>query len=313
MSVHPTSAEKTFRSFTRADASSYAQFRSDYHATLYNTLLKQHTSTGGQLDTLLDVGCGPGIAVRALAPRFQHAIGFDPSEGMISGAKELGGTSGSGEPIRFEVSSAEDLSGIADNSIDLITAATAVHWFDMPAFWARAAQVLKPGGSVGLWTHKVTGVADSVPNAEAIQAVLDTVEKEHVAPYMLPGNLISHNLYIDLPLPWTLDPAVADFDKETFFRTEWGTGAEGALSGGELLAGGYPEVDMDTVEALSGTASPIVRWREANKEKAGTEQDIVRMMRRDIERLLHEAGVEKGKEVVRMSAAGVLLVVKKRA
>ncbi|KAI0597176.1 methyltransferase [Biscogniauxia sp. FL1348] len=313
MSMYPTSPEKTFRSFTRADASSYAQFRSEYHATLYNTLLKQHTSTGGQLDTLVDVGCGPGTAVRALAPHFQHAIGFDPSEGMISGAKELGGTSGGGEPIRFEVSSAEDLSGIADNSIDLITAATAVHWFNVPAFWARAAQVLKPGGSVGLWTHKGTGIADSVPNAEAIHAALDAIMEEHVAPYMLTGNILSQNLYIDLPLPWALDPAVAEFDKETFLRTEWGTGAEGALSGDEFLAGADLEADMDTMEAMLGTASPIVRWREANKEKVGTEQDVVRLMRREIERLLREAGVEKGKEVVRRAWSGVLLVIKKRA
>ncbi|KAI5919686.1 hypothetical protein F4810DRAFT_685935 [Camillea tinctor] len=230
---------------------------------------------------------------------------------MISGAKKIGGTTGSGEPIRFEVSSAEDLSGISDNSIDLITAATAAHWFNMPTFWARAAQVLKPGGSVGLWTYKSTGVADSVPNAEAIQAALDTIRKENLAPYTLPGNLLSRELYGDLILPWTADPIVAGFDKENFFRTEWGTGTEGALPGGELLAGGYPEADMDTIEAMMGTASPIVRWREANKEKVGTEQDIVRMMRREIERLLHEAGVEKGKEIVKGSASGVLLLVKK--
>jgi hypothetical protein len=27
-----------------------------------------------------------------------------------------------------------------------------VHWFDMPKFWAEAAQVVKPGGTVALWT-----------------------------------------------------------------------------------------------------------------------------------------------------------------
>lgn len=26
------------------------------------------------------------------------------------------------------------------------------HWFDMPRFWAAAADLLKPGGSVALWT-----------------------------------------------------------------------------------------------------------------------------------------------------------------
>lgn len=26
------------------------------------------------------------------------------------------------------------------------------HWFDMPKFWAAAAKVLKPGGTVAIWT-----------------------------------------------------------------------------------------------------------------------------------------------------------------
>jgi len=36
-------------------------------------------------------------------------------------------------------------------------------------------------------------------------------------------------------------------------------------------------------------------------------------MRKEIERPLHEAGVEKGKEVVKGSLKGVLLMVKKQA
>jgi trans-aconitate 3-methyltransferase len=26
------------------------------------------------------------------------------------------------------------------------------HWFDMTKFWAEAAKVVKPGGTVALWT-----------------------------------------------------------------------------------------------------------------------------------------------------------------
>ncbi|KAI0849304.1 methyltransferase [Daldinia vernicosa] len=308
-----TVPETTFRSFTPAEASDYAQFRKSYHPTLFNTILNRHTSTGGKLDTLLDVGCGPGIAVRSLGTRFQHAIGFDPSEGMITSAKELGGTSGSGEPIRFEVSTAEDLSEIPDGSIDLVTAATAAHWFNMPAFWARAAQVLKPGGSVALWTHTSAEIADSVPNAAAIQAAVKAFQKEHLAKHTAPGNLLSHGLYVDLPLPWDAEPPVADFDKESLSRIEFGTGNEGALPGDQFFAVGEPEVGLDELEALMGTVSTVKRWREENQEKVGTEEDIARLLRRKVEQLLHEAGVEKGKEVLKRAEQGVLLVVKKKA
>ena len=309
-----TPAEITFRSFTPAEASAYAQFRLDYHPTVYNTLLTQHTSTGGKLDTLLDVGCGPGTAVRTLATRFQHAIGFDPSEGMITSAKKLGGTSGSGDPIRFDVSSAEDLAGIADGSIDLLTAATAAHWFDMPAFWTRAAQVLKPGGSVAVWTYGGgRGFGPSVPNAAAINAAMDVIRETHLRPFTLPGNILARNLYVDLSLPWSVDPPVAGFDEASFVRIEWGTETEGALPGNEFFAVGSPVVNMDMLEAMLGTASPVARWREANRELVGTEGDVVRIMRRTIERFLQEAGVEKGKETVQGGGSGALLVVKKRA
>jgi len=72
-------------------------------------------------------------------------------------------------------------------------------------------------------------------------------------------------------------------------------------------------VDLDRMEKILGTASPVQRWREAHPDAVGTERDVIRMMRKEIERLLHEAGVEKGKEVVKGNVKGVLLMVKKKA
>lgn len=91
----PVSAEKTFSSYTQDQGANYAQNRTDYHPNLYKTIIDHHTSTSGQLNTLLDVGCGPGAAARALAPHFAHAIGLDPSEGMINNARFLAGASSS--------------------------------------------------------------------------------------------------------------------------------------------------------------------------------------------------------------------------
>src|ERR1700753_993434 len=124
--------ETTFSSFNHEQGTNYAENRRNYHPGLYQAIIDRHTATGGEFDTLLDVGCGPGTAVRTLAPRFVHAIGLDPSEGMISTARSLGGTSSTSEPIRFDVSTAEKLGTnlspvIEDGSVDLITAATAAH------------------------------------------------------------------------------------------------------------------------------------------------------------------------------------------
>lgn len=134
--------EKTFSTYNREQGKTYAKVRRDYHPSLYQLVLDHHTSTGGRLDTLVDVGCGPGLAIRGLAPKFTHAIGVDPSEGMIETARSLGGTSSTSLPIRYEISTAEDLGSnlsepIKDGTVDLIIASNAAHWFDMSRFWPR--------------------------------------------------------------------------------------------------------------------------------------------------------------------------------
>jgi ubiquinone/menaquinone biosynthesis C-methylase UbiE len=305
--------EKTFTSFTKAQADTYAQNRSGYHPNLFKTILDQHTSTGGHLATLLDIGCGPGTTALALAPHFTHTIGLDPSEGMITTARSS--IPSSQTNIRFDVSTAEDLGShltppIEDASVDLITASTAAHWFNMSLFWPAAARVLKPGGSVALWTTGPVSMHPSMPNQAAIQASMDAINERELVPFMEKGNLMARNLYADLELPWALDPKVEEFDQRTFFRKLYGPD-EGNCK--EFIAGSGMELNLDTMEKVLSTASPVQRWRDANKEKVGTEEDVIRVVRRDIERLLHEAGVEKGKEVVKGNLTGILLIVKKKA
>ncbi|KAL4758908.1 putative S-adenosylmethionine-dependent methyltransferase [Aspergillus foveolatus] len=300
--------EKTFRSYTSGQGKNYAQNRLDYHQDVYNLIVEHHTSTGGKLDTLIDVGCGPGNVASNLSKHFVHTIGLDPSEGMIATARALNSSPAddSGK-LRFEVSTAEDLGSnlsppIADSSIDMIVAATAAHWFDMPAFWRSAARVLKSGGSVAIWGSANMRTSPGTPNAEAIQARIDQFEAE-IQPYFLPGNVVTRGLYKDLGLPWTVEPAVEGFDEKAFFRKDWDTTEK-------FLALGAPEIDMGVFERMLGTMSPVTRWREDHPEATG-EEDIVRVFRRDIERLLREAGVEEGKEKLKGSAQGFLLIVKK--
>ncbi|KAL2862420.1 putative S-adenosylmethionine-dependent methyltransferase [Aspergillus lucknowensis] len=310
--------EPTFHAYTKAQGAAYAQIRLDYHPSLYNTVLSHHTATGGKLDLLLDVGCGPGIAVSNLAKHFTHAVGLDPSQGMIETARSLAATrtpststTSTGAPITFEVSSAEDLGSnlsppIADNSVDLITVAMAAHWFDMPRFWASAARVLKPGGTVAIWGSGHMRVhPTAVPNAAAIQDAMDHMEIEYLREHFLPGNWLTRNNYAGLVLPWTVEPAVPGFERDSFVRREWGVGDE------DFYARGPVVVDLDGLERMLGTSSPVTRWREANPDAVGTERDVIWMFRRVVERLLREAGVKEGEETVTGAGEAVLMLVKK--
>jgi hypothetical protein len=78
----------------------------------------------------------------------------------------------------------------------------------------------------------------SMPNATVIQAAIGDLK-----PFFEPGNLLTRNLYVDLPLPWTLTPPVADFDEAAFFRKEWGLD-----NNEEFFAGGGLTADLDTME-----------------------------------------------------------------
>ncbi|RFU80112.1 methyltransferase domain-containing [Trichoderma arundinaceum] len=311
LNTHPASSvtEKTFRSYDQDQGKAYAKARRDYDPGVYKFIADHHKSTGGQFDMMVDVGCGPGLAARGLAPFFAQVMGLDPSEGMITTARAFGGVCASSIPIRFEVSAAEDLGAnlmppITDSSVDLITAANAAHWFDMSRFWHAAARILRPGGTVALWTSGEILVHPSMPNAAAIQAAMDEYADTHLKPFYEPGNYIVRSRYADLPLPWTIAQQVEAFDKESFLRKEWATG--------EKFFTGEAEVDLDTLEKLMATGSPQTRWRQAHPDAVGTEQDIVRILRRKIEYLLRASGVEEGEERIKGTVQGVMLIVKKK-
>ncbi|QDS69501.1 hypothetical protein FKW77_006916 [Venturia effusa] len=302
-----TPQEQTFTAYTPSQGKAYAEGRRDYHPNLYRTIMEKHTTTGSQLTTLLDVGCGPGLATRALASHFEKAIGLDPSAGMIAAARSLPNPNS----IRYEISSAEELGRdldppIQSGSVDLITAATCAHWFDMPRFWPRAAQILKPGGSVAIWTPGLMRIHPSVPNHVAIQKAVDDHEKEYMEPYFAPGNFMVKNLYRDLILPWDLEVPEEVFDEKTLFRKEWDWTEDDGVDSEK------PPITMGMVEKLLETASPVTRWKEAHPELVGTEKDAVKVIIAEIKRLLHEVGVEEGKEFIKGVLGGVLLVVKKK-
>lgn len=303
--------EVIFRNYTTEEGKHYANFRPTYHENLYKLVIDHHSSTGGQFDTIVDLGCGPGNTVRELAPKFQHAFGLDPSEGMIHTAKSLGGSTATGEPIRFEISSAEEIGSqlapaIPDGSVDLIVASTAAHWFDLARFWPRAAAVLKPGGTVAFWGSNSNYAHPSMPRHEAVTAVLHRYDEQYLRPHYQPGNFAAADLYRNFAYPWDMDPPLPAFDRASFFRKEWDPRAWES----DFIV--QPPANLDTLEKVMATVSPVQRWREAHPDLAGTDRDMVKMLRRDIEKILREAGVEKGKEVLKVGIAGVLVMAKKK-
>lgn len=113
----------------------------------YRLALVRRLARPCSTDIVLDVGCGTGHHLLALGPEVARGIGIDISPGMINLARAHLLRSPGRVNLSFEVGDAEDLSGIADHSIDLAICVGALeHMLDKRAVLASVHRVLKCGG-----------------------------------------------------------------------------------------------------------------------------------------------------------------------
>ena len=123
-------------------------------------------------DTVLDLGCGAGIAAEALARRGHDVLGVDASAEAIEAAQAH--ADGCGLSLRYRCGSAEDLVA-EDAAFDAVTALEVIeHVQDQPAFMALLAGLTRPGGSVFVSTLNRTlpSLAVAKIGAEYVARVL---------------------------------------------------------------------------------------------------------------------------------------------
>jgi SAM-dependent methyltransferase len=90
----------------------------------------------------------------------KQVIGLDVSANQLSHAIPK-------DNIEYQCHTAEDLSFLQSNSVDLITSATTLHWLDIEVFLEEAKRVLKPHtGVLAVWTYAL-GTLDN-PAADAV-------------------------------------------------------------------------------------------------------------------------------------------------
>lgn len=121
-------------------------------------------------DLALDCGTGNGQAAVGLARRFARVIATDGSRDQLEHAIPA-------PNVKYVLAAAEK-SGLADHSVDLITAAQSLHWFDIEAFFSEARRVLVPGGVIAVW-----GYGDPSLDDPALQSSLHAFNRGTLETY----------------------------------------------------------------------------------------------------------------------------------
>ncbi|XP_053351989.1 uncharacterized protein YafE-like [Clarias gariepinus] len=127
-------------------ASIYQKYRINPPDSVMELILEYlNKKKGPPCELAVDLGCGTGQNTRLLAPHFQKVVGIDVSESQVEEARAVPGFAN----VTYRSGPAEVLP-FPDGSVDLLTAASAAHWFDTEPFLKEAARVLKPHGCIAL-------------------------------------------------------------------------------------------------------------------------------------------------------------------
>ncbi len=216
-----------------AASADYARYRPDYPAALFARLAEM--APGRR--RAWDCATGSGQAAVGLAAFFEEVVATDASERQLGNARPH-------PRVRYRMAAAED-SGLEAETVDLITVAQALHWFDRTRFWSEARRVLVARGVVAAWCYDVLSVDSDV------DAVVEQLYRGVVGPYWPPERAIVDRGYDTIDFPF----------------------AEEAL----------PLFRMEKDWSLSDLEGYLRTWSAARRYREERGSDALDVVRRDLE------------------------------
>ena len=171
-------------------AAEYARGRPRYPAELFTWL----ASRVARHELAWDCGTGSGQAALGLAAHFRQVVATDVSAEQLGQAPPH-------PSVGYRVAPAER-SGLEAGSVDLATAASAAHWFDLRAFGTEVVRVCRPGSVLAVWTYHPGRVEP--PFHDVFRRLWDRMR-----PWFRGGNDLVDDGYRTLLLPGTPEPIPA--------------------------------------------------------------------------------------------------------
>ncbi|MDQ3969230.1 MAG: class I SAM-dependent methyltransferase [Thermoproteota archaeon] len=185
-----------FKDLFSGKSKEYASSRPTYPRSLFEFLvgLVQYRNLAW------DCATGNGQAAIFLSEYFEQVIASDASKEQIENAQPR-------DNIRYEVFSAERTT-LADNSVDLITIAQALHWFNLDDFYKEANRVLRKGedngrgtsgrgsGVLAAWAYGLHSISPEIDN------ITHLLYEDILGSYWAKERKIVENKYQNIPFPF---------------------------------------------------------------------------------------------------------------
>jgi len=142
-------------------AAHYQRHRPRYPSSLFAWL----ASLTSRHERAWDVATGNGQAAHGVVEHYDGVIATDASAEQISHAVDH-------PRIRYRVAPAE-MSGLEDASVDLVTVAAGVHWFDRAQFYDEVARVARQGSVLAVWSYRA-----EVRGPPALERAVDSLAED---------------------------------------------------------------------------------------------------------------------------------------
>lgn len=182
-------SDTSFRDYFSTGSADYRDYRPGYPLALYKYLAA--ISPARQL--AWDCATGTGQAARVLGRFFDRVIASDASAAQISQAQAA-------DNVSYRVMPAEH-TDLASASIDLISVAQALHWFNREDFFAEARRVLKPGGILAAWSYNLLTIEADIDN------LINHLYGDTLRDYWPPERRMIENGYRDMDFPLAREQA----------------------------------------------------------------------------------------------------------
>lgn len=175
----------TFRDHFSRQAALYSIYRPVYPPELFQYI----AGLARGRTRVWDCATGNGQAAVALAEYFDEVIATDASPQQLAHATPH-------EKVSYAVAQAE-ASGISSGSVDLVTVAQALHWFDLDDFYREVNRVLVRGGAIAVW-----GYADPVMDDPELERIVHAFNRGTIEKYWTANRDLLLDCYRTLPFPF---------------------------------------------------------------------------------------------------------------